>query len=53
MAKVYDPEAEARKARKRAVRLARQNGGTVPFDLRTLIEDGWSLDTIRAVIRPA
>ena len=43
---------QARRERKRAVRLALQTGGTVPFDLRTLIEDGHSNATIARVIRP-
>lgn len=42
---------ELRKARKREVKLALQQGRTVPYELRTLIEDGWSVDTVRKVYR--
>lgn len=39
------------KEARRLIRLAAHTGGTVPFDLRTLIESGVSLDTIRKVYR--
>lgn len=42
---------DARKFRKRQVRIAKQTGTTVPYGLGQLIEDGHSLDTIRAVYR--
>ena len=44
---------ECRKLRKRTVREALALGTTVPYELRTLIEDGWSIDTVRRVLRPA
>lgn len=40
-----------RKFRKRAVREAKAAGRTVPYDMRTLLEDGHSPATIRAVFR--
>lgn len=43
--------AEKRRERKRAVRRALESGGTVPFGLSTLPEDGWSAATIRRVYR--
>lgn len=42
---------DLRKLRKRVVRDALRLGGTVPYELRTLIEDGWSVNTIRKVYR--
>ena len=48
---MIDRATELRRMRKRAVRTALATGGTVPFDLRTLIEDGHSSNTIRKVIR--
>jgi hypothetical protein len=40
-----------RKEIKRQIRLAYRTGGTVPYDLRTLIESGASTQVIRAVYR--
>ena len=46
------PEAaRAMRKRKRMVRMALRTGQTVPYDLRTLLEDGWSTATIRKVYR--
>ena len=46
------PEAaRAMRERKRMVRMALQTGQTVPYDLRTLLEGGWSAATIRKVYR--
>ena len=45
-------EDDLRRIRKRAVRMAVKTGGTVPFDLRTLIEDEHGFYTIKKVIRP-
>lgn len=42
---------EARKERKRVVRQALQLGQTVAYDLRTLLDDGHSIATIRKVHR--
>lgn len=49
---MIDRATELRRFRKRAVRLAVSTGGTVPYDLRQLVEDGHSIATIRKVIRP-
>lgn len=42
---------ESKKLVKKAIYDARNLGTTVPFDLRTLVESGASLDTIRKVYR--
>lgn len=42
---------ECRKLRKRAVREALGHGSSVPYTLNTLLEDGWSVTTIRRVHR--
>lgn len=42
---------ELRKLRKRAVRDALRFGTTVPYEMRTLLDDGWSVNTIRRVYR--
>jgi hypothetical protein len=54
-----DPEAAMKELRerkqkevRRLVKIAKDTGSTVPFDLRTLIEAGVGTDTIRQVIRP-
>lgn len=44
-------ECKNRRHRKDTVRDALRLGGTVPWSLRTLVEDGWSVDTIRKVYR--
>lgn len=46
-----DNQKEADKEARRQVRLAYKTGGTVPYSLGRLIELGFSLKVIRAVIR--
>ena len=47
----YDARAAADKEARRLVRLAYRTGGTAPYDLRRLVELGFSLKVIRAVHR--
>ena len=45
------PEVKSKKQIRKAIYAAHKAGGTVPFDLRTLIESGASIDVIRKVYR--
>lgn len=49
--KHHDQQAEADKEARRICRIAHKTGGTVPYDMRRLLELKLSLNVIRSIYR--